>query len=321
MSKAQQLLVDTAEPIPVVFVMGGGAVATTLAGSLRRAGAPVLGLWARNPTQARRAAAASGVVGYGGAIPDIISQSKVVIVAVADRAIKQVSSMLLATGVVTKHHVFVHCSGAQSCREVFSTVSHAVGGMATMHPIRAIRAKQPIADIRRGKKTFSQTVFGVEGTAQAVASVTALVRLLGGSSLILDTVSSGDNSVMVKYHAACSISANYLVTLFAQSQRLFRRLGIDDGVSVKALRSLMQGSLDNVNRLGVAQGLTGPIVRGDRATVEAHWEALQQYPDIRETYRVLGLTTCDLARDVAKDTEDKELLANVIDIQTLLFEV
>jgi predicted short-subunit dehydrogenase-like oxidoreductase (DUF2520 family) len=52
--------------------------------------------------------------------------------------------------------------------------------------------------------------------------------------------------------------------------------------------------VENVSRLGPAAALTGPLARGDQATLRAHIEALQSLdPELANMYRVVsawGLT-------------------------------
>ncbi len=102
---------------PNTFIVGAGAVATALAGSLRQAGVPVLGLWARRPEAARAAAALAGVAAFSPAPPDLLLEAEVVIVAVKDDAVGEVASRLCGTGLVGERHVLLHCaSGASAAR-------------------------------------------------------------------------------------------------------------------------------------------------------------------------------------------------------------
>ena len=52
-----------------------------------------------------------------------------------------------------------------------------------------------------------------------------------------------------------------------------RGLGEED--SERALGELMLGALENLLALGAREGVTGPLARGDRATVDAHLAALE----------------------------------------------
>jgi predicted short-subunit dehydrogenase-like oxidoreductase (DUF2520 family) len=84
------------------------------------------------------------------------------------------------------------------------------------------------------------------------------------------------------YHAGAAIASNYLVTLFRSASRLFEAAGAPP----EALATLMRRTIDNNFEL------TGPIARGDRATVEAHLAAIRAAaPDLEPMYRALAEVT------------------------------
>jgi predicted short-subunit dehydrogenase-like oxidoreductase (DUF2520 family) len=84
------------------------------------------------------------------------------------------------------------------------------------------------------------------------------------------------------YHAAAVIAGNFLVTLYHSAARLCEEVGAPP----EALVPLMKRTIEN----GFV--LTGPIARGDWATVEAHLEALaQRAPDLVPMYRALADAT------------------------------
>jgi predicted short-subunit dehydrogenase-like oxidoreductase (DUF2520 family) len=59
---------------------------------------------------------------------------------------------------------------------------------------------------------------------------------------------------------------------------------------------LLQGTVDNVRRLGLPDALTGPIARGDLGTVRRHLVALEATaPDLLPAYREMGLQTIPVA--------------------------
>ena len=84
------------------------------------------------------------------------------------------------------------------------------------------------------------------------------------------------------YHAGASIASNYLVTLHRAASRLFEAAGAPP----EALVPLMTRTIENDFEL------TGPIARGDWATVEAHVRAIHdEAPDLEALYRVLAEAT------------------------------
>lgn len=90
------------------------------------------------------------------------------------------------------------------------------------------------------------------------------------------------------YHAGASMASNYLVTLY----RLAARLLTDSGAPPEALVPLMRRVIENGFQL------TGPIARGDWATVDAHLAAIaEREPDIEPVYRALAEATRNVAAE------------------------
>ncbi len=113
-------------------------------------------------------------------------------------------------------------------------------------------------------------------TPEALDAATALAETLGLRPFVL---ADADRPL---YHAAAVIAGNYLVTLFRTASALFEEVGVPP----EALVPLMERTIAN----GFA--LTGPIARGDRATIEAHLRALEERaPEIVPLYRVLAEAT------------------------------
>ncbi len=84
------------------------------------------------------------------------------------------------------------------------------------------------------------------------------------------------------YHAAAAISSSFLVTLYRTAAAMFEAAGAPP----KALVPLMRRTIDNDFEL------TGPITRGDWATIDAHVAAIRERaPGIEQLYRVLVVAT------------------------------
>jgi len=86
----------------------------------------------------------------------------------------------------------------------------------------------------------------------------------------------------ILYHAGASIASNYLVTIY----RAAARLAESAGVPAQALVPLMQRTIEN------GFELTGPIARGDAATIAAHLAAIHRFaPDLAPMYEALAAVT------------------------------
>jgi predicted short-subunit dehydrogenase-like oxidoreductase (DUF2520 family) len=97
------------------------------------------------------------------------------------------------------------------------------------------------------------------------------------------------------YHAAAVFASNYVVTVTALAEELERAAGVPDPIA--ALAPLQDATLANVRRVGAAEALTGPAVRGDAVTLQRNLEALAEHaPDAVRPY----VTLADLALALAE---------------------
>jgi predicted short-subunit dehydrogenase-like oxidoreductase (DUF2520 family) len=94
------------------------------------------------------------------------------------------------------------------------------------------------------------------------------------------------------YHAGAAMASNFLVTLYRAAAQLF----VESGAPPEALVPLMRRVIENGFQL------TGPIARGDWATVDAHLAALaERAPDVEPVYRALAEATRTIVeRDAAE---------------------
>jgi predicted short-subunit dehydrogenase-like oxidoreductase (DUF2520 family) len=92
-------------------------------------------------------------------------------------------------------------------------------------------------------------------------------------------VADGDRTL---YHAAAVIGGNFIVTLHRVAARLLEQVGAPPEAIVPLMTRTIENGFD----------LTGPIVRGDWTTVEAHLRALEASdPDLVPLYRALADAT------------------------------
>jgi predicted short-subunit dehydrogenase-like oxidoreductase (DUF2520 family) len=72
------------------------------------------------------------------------------------------------------------------------------------------------------------------------------------------------------YHAAASIASNFLVTVEAAAERVAAGTGLER----RLLVPLVRATVENWAALGGRRALTGPVARGDVATVAAQRRAV-----------------------------------------------
>ena len=100
---------------------------------------------------------------------------------------------------------------------------------------------------------------------------------------------------MAAYHCAAALASNYLVATIDAAAHVLAGAGVSAAQAAQALVPLGEGALRNVAAKGTTDGLTGPVRRGDAATVQRHLEALRGKPDLAEIYRALARRAVEIA--------------------------
>jgi predicted short-subunit dehydrogenase-like oxidoreductase (DUF2520 family) len=276
----------SAEPTPVVFIMGAGVVGTALAARLVRAGVPVAGLHGRQRDLSDAASAVSGVLASTGEIPDILSQSDVIIISVRDERIPEVAERLVREQRLRKQQVVLHTSGAIAAAQALASARPEVRAVGTLHPLVSFAGARVAVDELRS------VAFGIEGDEPARAVAARLVRALGGRALSLEAES------LPLYHVGAVFASNYVVVLADLAQRLLVKAGVPEAQALPALIPLLASVVHNLSQVGLPGALTGPVERGDVSSVEQHLRTLEaRAPEALDLYRLLGREALRLATD------------------------
>jgi predicted short-subunit dehydrogenase-like oxidoreductase (DUF2520 family) len=170
-----------------------------------------------------------------------------------------------------------HCSGAAGLDALTGHEAFA------FHPLMTVPAD--------GTPVFAGAGAAVAGsTPRALAVARGLAERLG---MHATTVADEDRAA---YHAAASIASNYLVTLEGAAERLAGTAGVDRALLVPLVRA----AVENWARLGAERALTGPIARGDEATVARQRDAVEERaPDLLPLFDALTDATRGLAGSAA----------------------
>jgi predicted short-subunit dehydrogenase-like oxidoreductase (DUF2520 family) len=106
-------------------------------------------------------------------------------------------------------------------------------------------------------------------TPSALATARALAERLGMRPFELA------DSQRAAYHAAASVASNFLVTLQAAAEELAAGAGLERGEARELLAPLVRSTVENWASRGPERALTGPVARGDLATVERQRQAVE----------------------------------------------
>lgn len=270
----------------VVFI-GAGKLGTTLAVCLSRAGYRIHGVYDIDPISLERFQTyLPEAISYP-SVSEMVLMADMVFVTTSDDAIEAIA----CSTQWPKDVAAVHCSGVYSAAILAPAERRGV-----MHPL------QTFARIEPAIASLPGSTFSLEGTPEVVAELQDMVLALQGRHVIIP------ESAKALYHASAVMASNYVVALLKLAARVWEKFGISEDQAVKCLLPLVYGTLNNVERLGLNASLTGPIIRGDTLTIEAHMAALENHQiDWKHLYQELGIASLGIALETGNLSDEKAL--------------
>lgn len=279
-----------------ISILGAGRVGSALARLWTDAGENVTIIASRRAARARAAAAFGGVPRSTGDYARAAAAGDRVVLAVVDDALPLVVERLAASRVVWRGKVVLHTSGYHGA-EALGILAAKGAKVGTLHPLMAVASPE------EGLRRIPGAAFAVDGAPKAVEIAGRLARAAGGWALRVPP------AARPSYHASAVLAANCLVALIDAAAEVMQRAGIPRRLALAALTPLTRGAVDNVARLGPSRGLTGPVARGDAATVQGHLQVLDG--DVEAIYRALSRRMIALA-DRVDPSIDRRAVARVL---------
>jgi predicted short-subunit dehydrogenase-like oxidoreductase (DUF2520 family) len=285
--------------LPAVGLAGAGKVGLVLAGALRRAGHRIAAVWDSHEPAQDRAEQSFPSIQRVGIASDLALHAGLVIVAVPDDVLGDVIENLAAGPEPWQGVTVVHVSGRYGS-QVLQPLADRGAVTGAMHPAMAFAG-----DVTTELERLSGACFAVTAGPEDSPRIRRMVRRMGGKPI---EVAEADRGL---YHAALAHGSNHLVTLVVQATRMLEAAGV--GSPAEVLGPPLRAALENALSRG-ADGATGPVVRGDLGTVDAHLRALENaLPAALPTYRAMSLAGADIAWEAGQlPTERFEKLKNLL---------
>lgn len=246
-------------PMPPLAIVGAGRVGGSLGAAARRAGVEVTIAGRDDAIRACRGARAA-------------------LLCVPDDAIT--TAALAAAAAVPPLELVGHASGATGL-EALAPAAAAGAAVFSIHPLQTV--PDPETELSGAPCAISGSDEGALEYARALALELGMVPF---------EIADEHRAL---YHAAACVASNFLVTLEESATGLLERAGAAG--SRELLAPLVLRTAANWSERG-GGALTGPIARGDRATIERHLDALRESaPELVDLYRALAERTAGLARE------------------------
>ncbi|MBN2168761.1 MAG: DUF2520 domain-containing protein [Actinobacteria bacterium] len=281
-----------------IAIVGAGKVGTAIAVAVSRAGYTVAEVVDIDPSACEELASKTGA--RPGLSPvEACLDTGLTIITTPDSLIAQVCEEIGSAGVGLKGRKVMHMSGALSL-EVLEPVKRKGADVLCVHPL------QTFADLEGAVEALPGSRFGVTCETGLESWARGFVEAIGGTMLLVD------DSDKVLYHTAAVMACNLITMVVFGAEVLYRGLGFSPDEARTAFMPLLRATVDNIERLGPAKALTGPLSRGDVHTIEMHLGGLEKLdPELLSLYREVSIWGLKLVEEqgVADDQTIQKMRA------------
>lgn len=279
-----------------IGIIGAGRVGCSIGKYLRTKDIELAGYYDVDSAAAKEAAEFTRTESFD-SLKQLADQSQIIFITTPDSFIIPVWEQLKELSLTNQ--IICHCSGALSSDSFSGRESMSVS-CCSIHPML------PFSNKFSSYQQLEHAFFTVEGHPHAVQVITDLLTSYGNEVCRIDAAAKPE------YHAAASILSNQVIAVLDTGYRLLEDCGFSREKAVAATAALVRQNIENVLSQGCVHALTGPIERGDVATVEKHLHCLNT--EDAALYRMLGTRLLAIAegKNPAQNYENMEHVLNAV---------
>jgi len=274
-----------------VGLVGPGRAGAVMAAALDRAGYRVTCWAAREPASRAGLDRMTRMLAGVPRLPlaDVVDRNDLVLLGVPDAAVSLVVDAIAGLPASARADTaFWHLSGAVGVR----VLARLQGSTATGSGVLALHPAMTFTGTATDLPRLAGVAWACTYDEASSELAHRLVLDLGGRAVDLD------EDDRPRYHAALSHASNFLTVLQAQAADVLRGVGVTDPGAM--LGPLVRSAL--ANALLDPAAYTGPISRGDAATIRAH---LAVFDDLDTRLAYAALSTATLHRLAAAGALDE----------------
>lgn len=280
-----------------IAFIGAGRLATGLALAFAAGGLAVVAAASRSPASA--SLLASRLPGCRVmAAQQAVDAADLVFITVPDDAIGMVTSGLRWRAGMAA----VHCSGATELAALAAAAASGarIGGF---HPLQTFT--NPDAALA----SLPGCTISIEAESPLLETLQGMATTIGCNSIRLPA------GCRARYHASGGYASQFVNVLLREATDIWKTFGIAEEDAVRALLPLLKGTIASIESAGLAQGMPGPVSRGDVGTVRRHVEDLAQVSDetlnlyCELAYRTIALAVERGSLDAEKAEELRKILS------------
>ena len=269
--------------------IGIGKMGKTLAVALATHGYRVTACYTRSSTAASELKQLLPRCVITSTSQEVVDQTNLVFITIPDDLIQNYVQDL----VVNENQGIVHCSGSLP-RSILNNANSKTRFTGMFHPY--------------------QTLAGIDSSAAAVGRLSGITFAIDAEGWLLDQLISFSEALDSRtihvpasdlgiYHSSAVLVCGFLATLLHCAISLWEEMGHNKDDAMKAILPLATSTLSNIGNLGVLPSMTGPIYRGDIATIENHISSLiSRTPQIVDVYTSLFQASLPIAQQLGADS-------------------
>lgn len=244
-----------------ITLIGSGNVATHLGAAFKNAGHRIVQVYSRDLQHAALLAYHVGANATDN-LDQISAETDLIILSIKDDAIPAVVPRL--SGLCRQ---IVHTSGAVSLNQITAFTPNA----GVFYPLQTFSKTKEV--------NFREVPMCIEGASEQITA--ALEELARSISNNVYRVNSAQRKTL---HLAAVFACNFTNHLYGVAQQLLAAGGMDFNL----IRPLITETADKVKEHLPATVQTGPAVRSDEHTMQAHLEMLDGQPGLQQLYQLLS---------------------------------
>jgi predicted short-subunit dehydrogenase-like oxidoreductase (DUF2520 family) len=190
---------------------------------------------------------------------------------VPDDAIADVARNI-ARSQIWRNRIVFHSSGALTSDEL-APLRERGARVASVHPMMTF--------VRGVAPEMAGVSFAIEGDATAVRTARSVVAELGASAFVIQ------KQKKALYHAFGSFASPLVIALMSSMEQVASAAGIRKQDIKPVIVPLLWQTLRNYLQKDAASAFSGPLMRGDVATIRKHLVELKKLPEARQVYLAL----------------------------------
>jgi predicted short-subunit dehydrogenase-like oxidoreductase (DUF2520 family) len=171
-----------------------------------------------------------------------------------------------------RDRIVFHSSGALTSEEL-APLRKRGARVASVHPMMTF--------VRGMAPEMAGVSFAIEGDASAIRAARTVVEELGANAFVIQ------KQKKVLYHAFGSFASPLVIALMSSMEQVGSAAGIRKHDIKPVIVPLLWQTLRNYLKNDANSAFSGPLMRGDVATIRKHLAELKKLPEIRQVYIAL----------------------------------